>query len=157
MVEINESAPSFCLANQDNEQVCLSDFKGKWIVLYFYPKDNTPACTLEAKHFSDVVDEFALYNAAVIGVSPDSVDSHCKFKDKHGLSIQLLSDPDHTTLKDYGVWKPKKMYGKEFLGVIRSTFLINPKGTIVYSWPKVKVMGHIDEVMNKFKELQKKE
>jgi peroxiredoxin Q/BCP len=155
MFEKNQQAPSFCLKNQNDEHTCLSDFKGNWVVLYFYPKDNTPGCTIEAKNFSESVDKFKNYNTVVIGVSPDSTNSHRKFTKNHNLSLQLLSDPDHTTLKDYNVWKPKKLYGKEFLGVVRSTFLIDPNGNIAYHWPKVKVAGHVNQVMDKLKELQK--
>jgi peroxiredoxin Q/BCP len=155
MIKINELAVDFCLKNQNNENVCLKDFMGKWVVLYFYPKDNTPGCSLEAKSFSDYINEFKQLNARIIGVSPDSIDSHKKFESKHNLTFNLLSDPNHDVLKSYDVWKPKKLYGREFMGVIRSTFLINPKGRIVYIWPKVKVMDHAQNVMNKLKELKK--
>jgi len=155
MIKINELAVDFCLKNQNNENVCLKDFMGKWVILYFYPKDNTPGCSLEAKSFSDYIDEFKQLNARIIGISPDSKDSHKKFEKKHNLTFNLLSDPNHDVLKSYDVWKPKKLYGREFMGVIRSTFLIDPKGRIVYIWPKVKVMGHTQSVMNKIKELKK--
>jgi len=155
MIKINELAVDFCLKNQNNENVCLKDFMGKWVILYFYPKDNTPGCSLEAKSFSDYIDEFKQLNARIIGISPDSTDSHKKFEKKHNLTFNLLSDPNHDVLKSYDVWKPKKLYGREFMGVIRSTFLIDPKGRIVYIWPKVKVMGHTQSVMNKIKELKK--
>lgn len=133
MVKINEKAPDFCLKNQNDENICLKDFRGKWTVVYFYPKDNTLGCTLEARNFS--------INAK-------------KFEDKHDLTIALLSDPDHKILKEYGVWKPKKMFGKEFMGIVRSTFLIDPEGKIAHIWPKVKVVGHVDEVYNKIIEKQ---
>ena len=155
MIKINELAVDFCLKNQNNENVCLKDFMGKWVILYFYPKDNTPGCSLEAKSFSDYIDEFKQLNARIIGISPDSKDSHKKFEKKQNLTFNLLSDPNHDVLKSYDVWKPKKLYGREFMGVIRSTFLIDPKGRIVYIWPKVKVMGHTQSVMNKIKELKK--
>jgi len=155
MIKINELAVDFCLKNQNNENVCLKDFMGKWVVLYFYPKDNTPGCSLEAKSFSDYINEFKQLNVRIIGISPDSTDSHKKFEKKHNLTFNLLSDPNHDVLKSYDVWKPKKLYGREFMGVIRSTFLIDPKGRIVYIWPKVKVMGHTQSVMNKIKELKK--
>lgn len=155
MIKINELAADFCLKNQNNENICLKDFMGKWVVLYFYPKDNTPGCSLEAKGFSDYINEFKQLNARIIGISPDSIDSHKKFESKHNLTFNLLSDPNHDVLKSYDVWKPKKLYGREFMGVIRSTFLIDPKGKIVYIWPKVKVMGHAQNVMNKLKELKK--
>jgi len=152
MVEINEKAPDFCLKNQDDENICLDDFKGKWKVVYFYPKDNTPGCSLEARNFTVAADEFKKHNSSIIGISPDSVNSHKNFCEKNNLNITLLSDPEHKTLKQYGVWKPKKMYGKEFLGVVRSTFLINPEGKIAHIWPKVKVIGHSDDVLKKLKE-----
>ena len=152
MVEINEKAPDFCLKNQDDQNVCLNDYKSKWKVVYFYPKDNTPGCSLEARNFTVAADEFEKQNASIIGISPDSVNSHKNFCEKNNLNITLLSDPEHKTLKDYGVWKPKKMYGREFLGVVRSTFLINPEGKITHIWTKVKVFGHSDEVMKILKE-----
>lgn len=155
MIDINEKAPEFCLKNQNGQDVCLKDFKGNWVVLYFYPKDNTPGCSLEAKDFTHYVKEFENQGAKIIGISPDSSDSHKKFEKNHNLTLNLLSDPDHETLKNYGAWKPKKMYGKEFMGVTRSTFLIDPKGNIVHIWPKVQVIGHVKEVMNKLIELKK--
>jgi peroxiredoxin Q/BCP len=155
VVEINEEAPEFCLKNQNNKDVCLKDFSGKWVVVYFYPKDNTPGCTLEARYFSINAKKFEQKNAQIIGISADSIDSHKKFECKHDLTIDLLSDPDHKTIKNYGVWKPKKMFGKEFMGIVRSTFLINPEGKLAYIWPKVKVTGHIDEVYNKIMEKKK--
>lgn len=152
MVEINDKAPDFCLKNQNDEKVCLDDYKGKWTIVYFYPKDNSPGCSLEARNFTSSVEEFKKLNTTVIGISPDSVKSHKNFYNKQNLNITLLSDPDYITLKDYGVWKPKKMYGREFLGVVRSTFLIDPEGKIAHIWPKVKVAGHIDDVIRKIKE-----
>jgi len=156
MIEINKKAPDFCLKNQNNQDVCLKDFRGNWIVLYFYPKDNTPGCTLEAKDFNHYVKEFENRDAKIVGISPDSLDSHKKFEKNHNLTLNLLSDQNHETLKKYGAWKLRKMYGKEFMGVIRTTFLIDPKGVIVYIWPKVKVLGHSKEVLNKLIELKNK-
>ena len=155
LVKINEKAPDFCLKDQNDALVCLDNFLGKWIILYFYPRDNTPGCTLEARNFNLAAEELKKQNTTIIGISPDSVDSHKKFCEKQNLNLILLSDPDHKTLKDYGVWKPKKLYGREFLGVIRSTFLINPKGKIVYIWSKVKVVGHLDDVKSVLNEKQK--
>jgi peroxiredoxin Q/BCP len=155
MIEINKKAPEFCLKNQNNQDICLKYFKGNWVVLYFYPKDNTPGCSLEAKDFTDHVKEFEEKDAKIIGISPDSLDSHKKFEKKHRLSLNLLSDSHHETLKHYDAWKPKKLYGREFMGVVRSTFLIDPEGNIAYIWPKVKVIGHVQEVMNKLMELKK--
>ncbi len=155
MVKINENAPDFCLKDQNDTIVCLDKFLGKWIILYFYPRDNTPGCTLEARNFNLAAEELKKQNTTIIGISPDSVDSHKKFCEKQNLNLTLLSDPEHNTLNDYGVWKPKKLYGREFLGVIRSTFLINPEGKIVYIWSKVKVIGHIDDVKSVLNEKQK--
>lgn len=154
-IQPGQPAPDFCLPDQDQKQTCLKDLKGQWIVLYFYPKDNTPGCTLEAKQFTDALDEFASSGVKVLGVSPDSVESHCNFIDKHALKITLLSDQDKQAAKMYDVWKPKKMMGKEFLGIVRSTFLIDPEGIIQHVWPKVKVKGHVDEVRAKYAELCK--
>jgi peroxiredoxin Q/BCP len=146
LVKINEKAPYFCLKDQNDSLVCLDNFFGKWIILYFYPRDNTPGCSLEARNFNLAAEDLKKQNTTIIGISPDSVYSHKKFCEKQNLNITLLSDPEHNTLNDYGVWKPKKLYGREFLGVIRSTFLINPEGKIVYIWSKVKVVGHVDDV-----------
>ena len=154
MLQLASMAPNFCLKNQDHESVCLHDFLGKWVVLYFYPKDNTPGCTLEAISFTRFNDEFEKLNTVVLGISPDSCESHKAFQQKHYLSVTLLSDPVHETLKTYEVWKPKKMFGKEYFGVVRSTFIINRKGQVVHHWSKVKVPGHIEKVLGKLQELQ---
>jgi len=146
-------APTFCLPDQDGKDFCLKDKLGKWLILYFYPKDNTSGCTLEAMDFSRNLDNFHTMNAEVIGVSPDSAKSHCNFIAKHNLQIRLLSDTEHKTSELYSAWGKKKLYGKEYLGVFRSTFLINPLGILVYSWKNVKVNGHADEIILKLKEL----
>jgi peroxiredoxin Q/BCP len=156
MVKIGDFAPDVCLVNQTDEEICLKDLKGKWVVLYFYPKDNTSGCTLEAKDFTYAVKEFEKLGAKIVGVSPDSTKSHQNFIAKHSLAINLLSDTDHKTLEKYGAWGKKKLYGREFFGVVRSTYLINPEGKIEYVWPKVKVKGHVDEVLMKLKELKDK-
>ena len=122
--------------------------------MYFYPKDNTPGCTLEAINFTHKESEFDERNAVVLGISKDSCESHKKFKEKHDLTVALLSDPEHKVIEKYGVWKPKTLYGKEFLGIERSTFIINPQGKIEYKWLKVKVPGHIETVLDKLKELK---
>jgi len=154
-VKISDEAPGFCLPDENGEEVCLSDYEGRWLILYFYPKDNTPGCTLEAQSFTEALEDFQNMGAEVIGVSPDDVDTHEKFKQLKNLEITLLSDPEHGVLEKYGVWKPKKMFGNEYFGVIRSTFIINPESKIVHKWEKVKVRGHVDEVKNKLKELKK--
>ena len=150
-----KNAPTFCLLDQNDEKVCLEDFRGKWIVLYFYPKDNSKSCTLEALSFTENIKNFKDLGAIVIGVSPDSVKSHKNFAHKHNLDLILLSDPQHKVLNQYNVWKMKKMYGKEYMGVERSTFLINTKGQIENEWIKVRVKGHVEEVKQKLLELKK--
>ncbi len=144
----------FCLPNQDGIEICLRDLKGKWIILYFYPKDNTPGCTTEAKEFSELLDEFEKLGAIIIGISPDSVKKHCNFIEKHNLKITLLSDEEKKVLKAYGAWGIKKMYGKEYEGVIRSTFIINPDGEIVKEYKKVKAKGHASKVLDDLKEIK---
>ncbi len=147
------TAPDFTLPDQDGTLRSLDDFSGSWLVLYFYPKDNTSGCTLEAVDFTTRAGDFKKLNAAVAGISPDSHASHRKFIDKHGLGITLLSDSDRKVLKQYGVWQIKKLYGKESYGVVRSTFLIDPEGTIRHVWEKVKVKGHVEEVLDSLKKL----
>jgi len=153
--EIGDLAPVFCLPDAENNPLCIKDLNGKWIVLYFYPKDNTSGCTLEAKDFSCYAEKFKENGATIIGVSPDTVQSHIKFSLKHELSIVLLSDPDHSVMEKYGVWKLKKMYGRESFGVERSTFLIDPNGKITHIWRKVKVDGHVEDVLKKIIEKAK--
>ena len=143
---IGKIAPGFCLPDAEGEQVCLNSFKGKWVVLYFYPRDNTPGCTLEAMQFNAALEKFADLGAQVIGVSADSSESHQKFAEKHNLSILLLSDTNHAVLKEYDSWKPKTMFGKEFFGTQRDTFLIDPQGKIISVWRMVSPKGHAEEV-----------
>jgi len=150
--EIGAEAPEFCVHDQDAKDVCLKDYSGKWVVLYFYPKDDTPGCTKEACQFSEELAEFRGMDAEVIGVSPDSIGSHERFIVKHALKVQLLSDTKREVLKAYGAWREKKAYGKTALGVVRSTFLIGPDGKIVHVWPDVKVKGHVDEVKSVLRE-----
>ena len=146
-------AKNFSLNNQEGKKISLKYFKGKWIVVYFYPKDDTPGCTTEAIAFTSLKNDFEKIGVVILGISLDSEDSHCKFIDKHNLEITLLSDPDKKTLKDYGAYGKKMLYGKEVEGVIRSTFLINPEGEIAFSWRNVKAEGHAQEVLSKLKEL----
>lgn len=154
-------APAYKLLNQNGETVSNTDFKGKWVVLYFYPKDNTLGCTNEAIDFTAALDEFAKLNAVVLGVSPDSPESHCRFIDKHSLGVTLLCDPEKTLMRELGAWGMKKNYGREFEGVIRSTFLISPDGEIAASWSPVKVrvkrksgeVKHAEVVLEKLREL----
>ena len=139
-------APDFCLPDPQGARVCLDQFRGKWVVLYFYPKDNTPGCTIEAMQFNAAVQEFADLGAQVIGISGDSGESHRNFAEKYNLTILLLSDTEHSVIGQYGSWKPMKMFGKEFLGTKRDTFLIDPDGTIVRVWRDVNPKGHAAEV-----------
>lgn len=154
-LKVGDKAPNFCLLNQDDQTVCLQDYAGQWLVLYFYPRDNTAGCTLEAQDFTAAKPEFTALSSAVIGISPDSVKKHQNFIKKKELKVTLLSDPEHEVIATYGAWQLKKSYGKTYYGVVRSTFLINPKGTIAYIWPKVRVKGHVEKVKQVLSELKK--
>jgi len=146
-IEVGDNIPEFCLTDQEGREVCNGDLMGKWTVLYFYPKDNTPGCTREAKDFSCEVERFGREGARIIGISPDPEKSHLNFIGRHELKLTLLSDPEHSVLGSFGAWRNKKMYGREFMGVERSTFLIDPEGRIKKIWRKVKVPGHVDDVL----------
>ena len=141
-------APDFCLPDSAKKDHCLKEYKGKWVVVYFYPKDNTPGCTLEAIDFSRLKAEFIKKKAVILGISKDSCESHQKFVDRQGLTITLLSDADHKVQEKYGIWRPKVFMGREFLGTVRSTFLIDPKGKIARIWDPVSVKGHAKEVLD---------
>jgi len=147
MVEEGQAAPDFELATDNGEIVKLSQLHGRKVVVYFYPKDDTSGCTKEAIAYSELADRFTSIDVEVIGISPDSVDSHQKFKAKHGLNIRLAADEEKAAAEAYGVWVEKKMYGRTFLGVERSTFLIGPDGAIAKVWRKVKVPGHAEAVL----------
>lgn len=147
MVKEGDKAPAFSLDDDTGKKVSLSDFAGKKVVLYFYPKDNTPGCTKEACSFRDVYDEILEKGAVVIGISADSVKSHDKFKNKYSLPFYLLSDPDKQVMQAYGAWGEKKMYGKTFLGTMRSTFIIAEDGKIQKVFPKVTPKEHGKEVL----------
>jgi len=147
-------AAEFCLPNQDETEICLRDLAGKWIILYFYPKDNTSGCSTEACDFTEAIEEFEDLDAVILGVSPDSPKKHRNFIEKKNLKITLLSDENKDVIKAYGAWGIKKMYGKEYEGVIRSTFIISPDGEIVAEWRNVRVKGHVEKVKQKLKELQ---
>jgi thioredoxin-dependent peroxiredoxin len=146
-------APAFSLPRDGGETVSLADFKGQNLVLYFYPRADTPGCTVESKAFSDLSAAFAKAGTAVLGVSADPVKAQDAFKAKHGLAIPLASDETHRMLNAYGVWGEKSMYGKKFMGITRTTFLIGRDGRIARIWPKVKVAGHAEEVLAAAKEL----
>lgn len=162
MIKKGDKAPEFKLKNQNEKAVSLKDYAGKWVVLYFYPKDNTPGCTKEACDFTDSIKNYEKLEALVLGVSPDSTESHRNFVKKYNLKIDLLSDPDKKIHKAYGAWGKKMNYGKEYEGVIRSTFIISPGGKIANSWSKVKVrvkrksgeVRHVDIVKERLKELR---
>ncbi|MGX4587678.1 thioredoxin-dependent thiol peroxidase [Paenibacillus chitinolyticus] len=151
-INTGQQAPDFELPANNGQQVKLSDFKGKKVVLYFYPKDMTPACTTQACDFRDKHPEFESLNAVILGVSTDSLKRHEKFIDKYSLPFLLLADEDHAVSETYGVWKEKSMYGKTFMGIERSTFLIDEEGILVKEWRKVKVKGHIEEALTYLKE-----
>jgi peroxiredoxin Q/BCP len=153
-LKIGNKALEFCLPDENDKIFCLNKNLGKWIILYFYPKDNTSGCTLEAINFSKNINVFKEMNTIVIGISPDSPKSHCLFRDKHELKIILLSDTNHEVLKKYGVWVLKKMYSKKYFGVERSTFIIDPVGKIVSIWRKVKVQDHVKMVEEELHKLQ---
>lgn len=164
MIEIGDKAPHFSLPNQSGELVSLDDYKGKWLVLYFYPKDDTPGCTKEACDFTDELAQFQNLDAVVLGVSQDNADSHQKFIRKYAIGIDLLSDPDRIAHQAYGAWGMKKQYGKEYEGTIRSTFLIDPAGKVAHTWRNVRVrtkskqgeIPHAQVVKEKLADLQGK-
>ncbi|WP_094227824.1 thioredoxin-dependent thiol peroxidase [Methanolobus psychrotolerans] len=151
-----QKAPEFCLPDQNGNEVCLKDFKGKWIVLYFYPKDNTSGCTKEAQDFTALKDAFTSENAVILGLSKDSVKSHISFIEKKELGITLLSDEDTAVHKKYDVWRMKKNYGKEYMGTVRSTFLIDPDGMLVKVWDNVKTSEHAEKVFEVLREIRSK-
>lgn len=149
MLKPGTNAPSFELMSDEGKKVSLKDFAGKKVVLYFYPRDHTPGCTKEACSFSENNQRVQKSGAVVLGVSPDSVASHQKFKEKYRLAFTLLSDPDKKVIQKYHVWKEKNMYGKKMMGVERTTFIIDERGKIAHIFPKVKVDGHTEEVLAK--------
>jgi peroxiredoxin Q/BCP len=147
MVEEGKPAPDFELTSDAGETVKLSDFRGRPVVLYFYPKDDTPGCTAQACGIRDAYGEFRQRGAVVLGVSPDDEASHVKFRDKYSLPFTLLADPDHTVAEDYGVWVEKNAYGKKKMGIERSTFLIDPEGNVARVMRRVKPDTHADDVL----------
>jgi peroxiredoxin Q/BCP len=142
-----DKAPQFDLQTDSGKRLKLSDLKGKNVVVYFYPKDDTQGCTIEAIDFTKAKAAFEKAGTTVVGISPDSEESHCKFRDKHGLGITLAADPDHQAIDAYGVWVEKSMYGRKYMGVQRATFLVGKDGKIARDWRDVKVAGHVDEVL----------
>lgn len=152
MVEMNQLAPDFELVASNGEKVKLSDFRGKNIVLYFYPKDMTPGCTTQACDFRDQHAHFSELDCVIIGISPDPKEKHVKFIEKYNLPFLLLTDEDHQVAEMYDVWKLKKNFGKEYMGIERSTFVIDKEGKIIKQWRKVKVKGHVEEALQFIKE-----
>lgn len=155
MLEIGSIAPEFCLPNQDDVEICSRDLKGKWIVLYFYPKDNTPGCTTEACEFTEASPDFSELDAIILGVSADSTQKHRNFIEKKDLNITLLSDESTEMMQKYGVWQMKKNFGKEYMGIVRSTYIIDPTGTIKAVYKKVRVKEHVAKVQEELESLQK--
>jgi peroxiredoxin Q/BCP len=147
MLKIGQKAPAFQLESSDGGKIALKDFAGRSLVIYFYPKDSTPGCTLEAQGFHAAGPAFRRRNAAVVGVSKDSIASHCKFRDKYGLAFPLLSDPEGRTIEAYGAWGEKVLYGKRSTGIIRTTVIVDGEGKVAAVFPKVKVAGHVEEVL----------
>ncbi len=154
MIEVGNKAPEFCLPNQDDVEICTRDLKGKWIVLYFYPKDNTPGCTTEACEFTQAEPEFSDLDAIILGVSADSTQKHRNFIEKKELGITLLSDESTEMMQEYGVWQLKKNYGREYMGIVRSTFIIDPEGNVAEVWSNVRVKEHVAKVKARLAELQ---
>ena len=153
--DIGDAAPEFTLNDQNGNAVTLSGLKGQWVVLYFYPKDDTPGCTKEACQFTESIDAFADLNAKVFGVSPDNEAKHQKFIDKYDLKVDLLCDPEKSMMAEYGAFGPKKLYGKETIGVIRSTVIVDPEGNVAHRWKSVKADGHAEKVRERLESLQK--
>jgi len=153
MLDIGDNAPAFCRPNQDEEEICLRDLSGKWVVLYFYPRDNTPGCTTEACDFTNEIDAFEELDAIVLGVSPDTPKKHRNFIEKKELKVTLLADEDKSLCQAYDVWQLKKFMGRVSMGVVRSTFIISPDGKIEAVWRKVRVKEHVQAVKAKLEEL----
>ena len=154
ILEVGKKAPNFELPNQDEESKTLEDYKGKWLVAYFYPRDDTPGCTVEAQEFTEELENFTSEDAVIVGVSPGNAAKHCKFIDKHGLGVELLADTEKKMLDDYGVWQEKSMYGKTYLGVVRTTYLIDPNGLGAEAGTKVKARGHAKAVLERLREIK---
>lgn len=151
-LSIGDRAPSFILESGDGASVGLEDYRGRTVVVYFYPKDGTSGCTAEACSFRDHLGRIEAIGVAVVGISPDSPASHRRFAAKHGLTFPLLSDPDHAVAEAYGVWVPKRMYGRDYMGIERSTFIIDPAGIIQRVFRKVQVNGHVEAVLTALSE-----
>ena len=155
MLKEKSIAPKFTLNSTGNNKYSLKDSQGKYVILYFYPKDDTPGCTIETNDFNKLLTKFKRFNCEVYGISKDNIKSHNKFKEKYKIKFDLLSDDEIKIVKSYKVWAKKKFMGREFMGVVRSTFLIDPKGKIVKIWDNVKVKDHAQEVLDSLKHIQK--
>ena len=156
MLQKGNQAPLFSLPDQNNKLINLKDFKGRWVVLYFYPKDMTPGCTTEACNFMEIFPKFENLNAVVLGISKDTTEKHKKFAQKYALQFPLLSDEKSNVCETFGVWQKKSLYGREFMGIVRSTFLINPEGIIEKVYHKVKVSNHHLEVLADLESIKNK-
>jgi len=156
-IEEGKPAPAFTLPSATGDKVSLSGFKGKYVVVYFYPKDDTPGCTREAEGFNAALSKLDKLGAAVLGISKDSQESHCKFRDKYALKFPLLSDPDAKVIEKYGAWGEKNMYGKKSMGIVRRTVIVGPDGKVKKIFPKVKVDGHVDAVVETIQALRSSE
>ncbi len=154
-LKLSKAPPPFKAFDEQEKLRSLKDYLGSWLVLYFYPKDLTPGCTTEAQEFSELYSVFSKLNCAIVGISPDAPKIHTKFIQKYDLPFSLLSDADHKIAERYGIWVEKSMYGRTYMGILRSTFLIDPKGKLYASWLKVSPKGHANEVLNALKEAQK--
>ncbi len=153
-LEIGQQAPDFSLYADDGSRIKLSSLRGNPVVVYFYPKDDTPGCTREACAFRDLKDELQQAGAKLIGISPDAIESHVQFRDKYQLNFPLLADPDHKTAEKYGAWRVRNLYGKKTMGIQRSTFLIDQRGRVAKVWKSVKVDGHDQQVVRAIGELE---
>ena len=153
-IEVGKKAPAFKLQDQDEETVSLAELKGQWVVLYFYPKDDTPGCTTEACEFTNGIADFEGLNAVVMGCSPDSPENHREFIAKYDLGVRLLSDPEHKVMEAYGAWGEKNMYGRVTVGVIRSTVVVDAEGRVAHHWKRVKSKGHAEKVRELLEHLQ---
>lgn len=154
MIEVGKKAPAFTLADQDGDKHKLADYAGRWVVLYFYPKDDTPGCTIQACGFTASIKRFEKLDAVVLGCSPDDAESHQKFIKKHKLRLTLLSDPDHKVMAKYGAWGEKVLYGKKSVGVIRSTVLIDPQGKVAHHWKRAQAKTNAERVEKRLAELR---
>lgn len=155
MITEGANFPDFSLPDQHGHAHSLAEYAGKWLVMYFYPRDNTAGCSLEAANFASLVTKYADLGAVVVGISADSIKSHARFAEKLNLPFTLLSDEEHALLKAAGVWQKKKMAGREYMGIVRTTVIVDPQGAVRHVWTKVKVEGHTEEVLEKLTQVQK--